>query len=222
MLAVHLENLLFLLLLVVAGLFQLLGRAARKGSADEEKPKSTPLPKARKPIPRAPIESDQERIRKFLEALGQPPASRPPPPVVARTDIPARPLAPVQPPTAHLPPPWKVTREERRKRRVILRESPPLSTETRTKEIVTREIAAAQTFEIHEGPLPVEPPPITKTPPEAYATATRGVAKGEEPDRHVPRLLVSTSGLREAIILREILGPPRGLRMQMEFGDGIS
>jgi hypothetical protein len=35
-------------------------------------------------------------------------------------------------------------------------------------------------------------------------------------------LLVSTSGLREAIILREILGPPRGLRMQMEFADGIS
>ncbi len=222
MLAVHLENLLFLLLLVVAGLFQLLGRAARKESADEQKPKSTPLPKARKPIPRAPIESDQERIRKFLEALGQPPASRPPPPVVARTDIPARPLAPVQPPTAHLPPPWKVTREERRKRRVILRESPPLSTETRTKEIVTREIAGAQTFEIHEGPLPVEPPPITKTPPEAYATATPGVAKGEELERHVPRLLVSTSGLREAIILREILGPPRGLRMQTEFGDGIS
>ncbi len=105
---------------------------------------------------------------------------------------------------------------------MILRESPPLSTETRTKEIVTREIAGAQTFEIHEGPLPVEPPPITKTPPEAYATATPGVAKGEELERHVPRLLVSTSGLREAIILREILGPPRGLRMQTEFGDGIS
>src|SRR6184192_838906 len=63
MLAVHLENLLFLLLLVVAGLFQLLGRAARKGSADEEKPKSTPLPKARKPIPRAPVESDHDRLR---------------------------------------------------------------------------------------------------------------------------------------------------------------
>src|SRR5881227_4162075 len=116
MLAVHLENLLFLLLLVVAGLFQLLGRAARKGSADEEKPKSTPLPKARKPIPRAPVESDQERIRKFLEALGQPTGSRPPPPVVARTDIPPRPLAPVQPPVAQV---WKQIRDERRKREVI-------------------------------------------------------------------------------------------------------
>jgi hypothetical protein len=213
MLAVHLENLLFLLLLVMAGLFQLLGRAARKASTeDEAKPTSKPPLRMPKPIPRAPVESDEERIRKFLEALGQPPASRPPPPVIARTDIPARPLAPVQPPTVHLPSPWKVTREERRKRRVILRESPPLSTETRTKEIVTRKIAGAQTFEIHEGPLLVEPPP----------TATRGVAKGEELERHMPRLIVSTSGLREAIILREILGPPRGLRMQMEFGDGIS
>jgi len=220
MLAVHLENLLFLLLLVIAGLFQLLGRAARKASTeDEAKPTSKPPRRMPKLIPRAPVESDEERIRKFLEALGQPPASRPPPPVVARTDIPPRRLAPVQPPIAPL---WELTRAEQRKRRVILRESPPLSTETRTKEIVTREIAGAQTFEIHEGPLSVEPPPITKTPPEAYATATPGVAKGEELERHVPRLLVSTSGLREAIILREILGPPRGLRMQMEFGDGIS
>jgi len=213
MLAVHLENLLFLLLLVVAGLFQLLGRAARKASTeDEANPTSKPPLRMPKPIPRAPVESDEERIRKFLEALGQPPASRPPPPVVGRTDIPPRPLAPVQPPTAHLPPPWKVTREERRKRRVNLRESPPLSTETRTEEIVTREIAGAQTFEIHEGPLPVEQPPITKTPPEAYATATRPVVKKEEFKIDIATLLTSNYGLREAIILREILGPPRGLQ----------
>jgi hypothetical protein len=29
-------------------------------------------------------------------------------------------------------------------------------------------------------------------------------------------------GLRGAVIAREILGPPRGLRMQMDFGDAIS
>src|SRR5437762_5335324 len=84
MLAVHLENLLFLLLLVVAGLFQLLGRAARKASADETKRTSEPPPRTMKPIPRAPVESDEQRVRKFLEALGQPPASRPPPPVAQR------------------------------------------------------------------------------------------------------------------------------------------
>ena len=121
MIAAHLENLLFLLLLVVAGLFQLLGRVARKTSEEDEEPTPKPAPRMPKPIPRAPAESDQERIRKFLEALGQPASSPPPPPVMPRTDIPPRPLAPVTPPTARLPAPWKLTREERRKRYVVLR-----------------------------------------------------------------------------------------------------
>src|SRR6266545_6004819 len=110
MLAAHLENLLFLLLLVLAGLFQLLARAARKTSEDEGKPTSKPAPRMPKAIPRAPAQSDEERIRKFLEALGQPATSRPPPPVVPRTDIPPRPVAPVQPP---LPQAWKIIREGR-------------------------------------------------------------------------------------------------------------
>src|ERR1700745_2977567 len=120
MLAVHLENLLFLLLLVLAGLFQLLGRAARTPHEDEEKPTSKPAPRTLKPIPRAPAESDEERIRKFLEALGQPAASRPPPPVVPRTDVLPRPLAPVRPP---LPKAWEVIRQERREPRVVPREA---------------------------------------------------------------------------------------------------
>jgi len=120
MLAVHLENLLFLLLLVVAGLFQLLGRAARKASGDEAKPTPEPAPRMPKAIPRPPTESDEERIRKFLEALGQPPASRPPSPVVARTDIPPRPLAPVQPPNVHIPQTWNLSREVLRKRHEVL------------------------------------------------------------------------------------------------------
>src|SRR5947208_16641446 len=85
MLAVHLENLLFLLLLVVAGLFQLLGRAARRASKDEAKPMSKPLPRTTKPIPRAPVESDEQRVRKILEALGQSAATQPPPPGARRT-----------------------------------------------------------------------------------------------------------------------------------------
>ena len=84
MLAVHFDNLLFLLLLVLAGLFQLLGRAARKRSGEEEKQAPKPAPQMTKPIPRVATESDQERIRKFLEALGNPPASPPPPPVTQR------------------------------------------------------------------------------------------------------------------------------------------
>src|SRR5262249_15841027 len=65
MIAAHFENLLFLLLLGLAGLFQLLGRAARKTREDEENPTPKPAPGTLKPIPRAPTESDEERIRKF-------------------------------------------------------------------------------------------------------------------------------------------------------------
>src|SRR5437763_13730110 len=119
MLAAHLENLLFLLHLALAGLFQLLGRAARKTSTDEEEPIPKPAPRMAKPIPRAPAESDEERIRKFLEALGQPATSRPPPSVTPRTDIPPRPLAPVKPPISLPQHHLVLPREERRKREKV-------------------------------------------------------------------------------------------------------
>src|SRR5438309_11957541 len=96
----HFENLLFILLVAVAFLFQLLTRAAKKAgeSSSETNRRSTPPPPAPPPVPRAAMQTDEERIRKFLEALGQPATSKPPPPIVPRTDIPPRPLAPVQPP----------------------------------------------------------------------------------------------------------------------------
>jgi hypothetical protein len=71
---------------------------------------------------------------------------------------------------------------------------------------------AARAFEVHE-PLPVElqQPPVIKTPVEAY-TATQAVAKRADSKMNIATLLVSKSSLREAILLREILGPPRGLQ----------
>src|SRR6266513_1192846 len=136
MLAAHFENLLFLLLLVLAGLFQLLARAARKTSEDKEESTPRPAPRMQKPIPRAPAESDQERIRKFLEALGQPPAPRA----------------------------WKVIRRERRKHDVIRRETPPPEIVKRTEEVFPPAMTVAPAFEVHEGPLLVEQPSIIKRP----------------------------------------------------------
>src|SRR6266403_4101471 len=98
MIAAHLDSLLFFLLVAVAVLFQFLAKTAGKPGKDQSKRISTPTPRTPTPMRRAPAESDEDRIRKFLEALGQPATSRPPPPVVPRTNIPPRPLAPVQPP----------------------------------------------------------------------------------------------------------------------------
>jgi hypothetical protein len=211
MLAAHLENLLFLLLLAFAGLFQLLGKVARKTKKDEQQT-SKPPPTTLDPIPRAPAESDEERIRKFLEALGQPAASRPPPPVTPRTNIPPRPLAPVQPPISQPVPAWMLPREQARKPDVARRETSQPEVMRRVQKISPPVITGAPVFEVHKEPLPIEPPPVIKTPLEAYAAATRPIPKGADLKTDIASLLASKSGLRGAIILREIFGPPRSLQ----------
>jgi hypothetical protein len=212
MLAANLENLLFLLLLAVAVLFQILAKAVGKASKDQTKRASPPVPGTPPPIPRAATETGEEKIRKLLEALGHPPTSKPPAPVAPRTDIPPRTLAPVQPPTVYPPSPWQLTREERRKRKAARKEGPPPPPPVRrVEEIVPPKITVAPPFEVREEPLPVEEPAITKTPVAAYA-ATRSPAKAGDLKPDIATLLESKSDLRNAIILREILGAPRGLQ----------
>jgi hypothetical protein len=221
MLAAHIENLLFLLLVAFAGLFQLLGRAARKTREDREEPAPKPAAKSLTPIPRAPAESNEERIRKLLEALGQPPASKLPVPVTPRTDIPPRPLGPVKPPMTYPLPQWKkLTPEEQRKGPYIRKKSPLPSSGSVTpaEQISAPATTAASAFEVHEEPLAIEPQPIIKTRLQAYAASkASGVAKTEDLKADVATLLASKSGLRGAIILREIFGPPRGLQA-LEIG----
>jgi hypothetical protein len=206
MLAVHLDNLLFLLLLAVAGLFQLLTKAVSKRKDDQTTPTSPPAPTITRPIPRASPESDQERVRKLLEALGQPPASQTSPPVPQRPTYRRRLVLPRVPPLGSPLPPL-VTRP------------PDLPVEiqvpTRTLPIPIEQqkpaVFAEQRFEVHESRIA----------PESIAVVTVATsAKIGEPTQSVAghhvvdatRLLRSPSGLRDAIIVREILGPPRGLR----------
>ena len=195
--AAHLDNFLFLLLVAVAVLFQFLAKTAGKTRKDQTEQTSTP--RTSPPISRAPRTSDEDQIRKLLEALGHPPSSRPPPPLAPRTDIPPRPLAPVQPPIS----PFSQLRRERlRRREIIPKEIPPARTVSGAEEIAPPKITGSPVFEVYEGPLPIEPTLAV------YAS----IAKDEQPNVHIAILLGSKSGLRDAIVLREILGPPRGLR----------
>jgi hypothetical protein len=214
MIAFSLDNLLFLLLIAVAALFQLLSKAVSKASKSEsDETSASPRPQTPRPIQRAPRESDADRIRKFLEALGQPASSTPPPPVLPRTDIPPRRLAPVQPPPV-IPGTWRLPREQRQKPDVTQRESRPAEQPRHAEQTVSPPVPAhvAPVFEVHED-LPVE---LQQRPIEAalkpYAAATRPISKRVEFKTDIASLLASKSGLREAVILREIFGPPRGLQ----------
>ena len=211
-----LDNLFFLLLIAVAALFQLLSKAISKGGKSySNETSSSPKPQTPQPIQRAPRESDADRIRKFLDALGQPPTSTPPPPVLPRSDIPPRPLAPVQPPPV-IPGVWRLPREHREKPKVSQEEPATVEQRSRLQEIVPPPVPppATRGFEGHEA-FAVKPQrsPIIEIPVETYA-APKGfvVAKRTDLKMDVATLLASKTSLREAVLLREILGTPRALQ----------
>src|SRR5215813_1537124 len=218
MLALSLDNLLFLLLIAVAALFQLLSKAVSKASKNQsdETPES-PTPQTPRPIQRAPRESDADRVRKFLEALGQPPSSTPPPPISPRTDVPPRRLAPVQPPPVVIPRTWGLAREQRQKSDVTRGEIPSPEQARHVEQIVVPPPvpapAAPPAFEVHEElAVDLEQPTIIETSIGADTATARAIARGADFKTDIATLLGSKSGLRQAIILREIFGPPRGLQ----------
>ena len=167
------------------------GEAKKRPLKSDQRP--TPTPQVSQPIRRASVESDQERIRKFLEALGQPTTAKPPPPIVPRTDVPPRPVAPVRPP----PIPTARNVLTRRKKQIAA---------------PTKFPAPAPTFEHHETPPAHEPPASNKSPVEPYAIDTESKAKVGRIGTDIATLLRSPAGLRNAIVLREIFGLPRSLQ----------
>src|SRR6266487_6849032 len=190
----HVENLLFILLIAMAVLFRLLASKAGGTKKKLQNPdqRSTTSPQLGEPPRRARVESDEERIRKFLEALGQPTTSRPPPPVAPRTNIRPRPLAPVQPPRM---PTARTILTERRRQVVETTKSPePL------------------VFGLHEAPPLPTLPALIQPSVETYAAAADSKTKLARTGIDIVTFLRSPAGLRNAIVLREIFGPPLSLQ----------
>ena len=211
-----LDNLLFVLLIAIAALFQLLSKAVTKaGKKQSDKTSTPPIPPRPPQVPRAPIKSNPDRIRKFLEALGQPPSSTPPPPIAPRTDIPPRRLAPVQPPPV-ITRAWGLPHEQRQKPKTTQKENPPPEQPRHVEQTFPPPVPAAEApaFEVHESAISfeIQQQPMVKTSVEAYAAATRPIINRPDLKIDIANLLASKSGLREAIILGEIFGPPPGLR----------
>jgi hypothetical protein len=186
--AAHLDNFLFLIFFAVAILFQLLTRAASKAGrrpGDDQKGRPTSPPQTPRSTPRQLEETEEDRVRKFLEALGQPTSSKPPLPVTTRPYKKPMVLPRVEP---------------RRIARPVLSPLPPLTTKPEIP-----------TFEVQESPPPPAPISGAEVAAAFKPEAAQPVSKSEA-SIDVVTLLKSTSGLRNAIILREIFGPPRSLQ----------
>jgi hypothetical protein len=108
---------------------------------------------------------------------------------------------------------WRLPRERAEKPDISQREIAPTEQPGRLQQTILPPVTApvAATFEV-QAAFPVEPQqPSVKTAAESDA-ASEVVAKRAGAKRDIATLLASKSSLREAILIREILGPPRGLQ----------
>jgi hypothetical protein len=188
------DTLIFLALAGVAFVFKWLTSHA---AGDPEKPETPPPnePPSRRP----PAQSEEERVRRFLEALGAPPGTQPPPPIRRRSVAPRPAVSPV--PQPQRPP--KV-------RRSFVQPLPPLT--TAPPEPVVVEAAPPPTLIAPLVP-PLLPPlaaPIASLPP--LARTSKAVKLRALPAGSLGALLRKPGGIRQAIVLREVLGPPRGVQ----------
>ncbi len=188
------DTIIFFVLAGLALVFKLLTAAANRGTGkpeDASPNEQRPAPRPASPSPR----SEEERVRKFLEALGAPAGTPPPPPVRPRSVVPrAAPAPPARP----QPRPARAPKV----RRSWAQPLPP---------VVTRPPEPAPPQPVTPPPLPPTPldVPVTSLPP---ITARPGpILSPGAPGGSVRGMLRRRGSLRQAVVLREVLGPPRGL-----------
>src|SRR4051812_40040787 len=212
------QNILFIIIAAVIGISRLIAHITEESKKKSQRRPRTAQPaqnrpEVTEPIQRVPPKSDDQRIREFLEALGQPAGTAPPRKVQPRAEIPPRPLAPVLPPASMRPfakpefPTWKEQVKE-----IVVSEQPTTPQPRGIKRTVV-------------------PPPVPVVPNEPGAwiaqeqaqvgLATKTVAQevigqptiSASADAIWKKALRSPDALKTAIILREIFGPPRGLQL---------
>ncbi|HEX8294987.1 MAG TPA: hypothetical protein VF593_01700 [Chthoniobacteraceae bacterium] len=166
-----------------------------------------------------PANSEEERMRRFLEALGLP---------ADPTSVPAKPATPPRPRPAHqqrpvppiiAAPPLPQWPRPKNRPAPEVHQAPPLSfPRPATPEKTPAPVRAGE--QIEPEPTPAKSVPAELPQPRIFQpTTTFPGAREEQEKRTGPTLaetlrlaLSSPQQLRSAFILAEILGPPPGLR----------
>ena len=175
-----------ILIIIAASILRWLWQKSQEAKDDPERPV---VPD--QPIPRAgENQSEEDRIRRFLEALGQPPGTAPPSKVTPRRRVEPT-LFPKLPPLTTVPPPLPPAPAP------VSQAPPPLPMAER---IFQPAIVQETDFEVRDVVMQ------TSSDPSAYSRPM------ETEPSSLRSKLTSPQGLRDAIILREIFGPPRSLQ----------
>lgn len=190
----HLDNLLFVLLGLAFVVLRWLVQRATKPNGDRRRDAERPA--------RAPAQSDEERVRSLMEALGNPVGSKPPPKVTPR---------PVQPTlTASAEPPGgEAQRQIKQPRKSIWTGPLPPLTTTPPPPPPPRRVIVPQSV---AG---------TATPPVRVAAAAPRTQPIAQREFDLQALLGSPGATRNAVVLREVLGPPRSVQPLDCFADRV-
>ena len=202
------QNIIFIIIAAIIGISRLVSRISEESKKRQPTQRPPPQPQMPQPIQRTRPKTDEERVREFLEALGQPAGAAPPPKIQPRRQIPPRPLAPVQPPASMRPfgKPEVRTWKEQAKEIVVLQQPTKIAPPQIKPVIVPAEAKEPGAWIAQEE---AQTGAATKL---AIARADDQPSVRASADAVWKRTLRSPDALRTAIVLREIFGPPRGVQ----------
>jgi len=212
------QNIIFIIIAAIVGISRLVSRISENARKQDQRkpPPRAQAPPTAQPVQRTPPKTDEQRVREFLEALGQAPGSTPPAKVQPRTQIPPRPLAPVQPSASMRPfakPEFRTWREQA-KEIVVLQQPTKIAPPELKRVVVPPIVAAASENEPGAWIAPEQPQTVAAPTKTSIARAsdqgTQTVRASA--DTIWKQSLQSLEAVRTAIVLREIFGPPRAVQ----------